>query len=111
MSISATPCFVFAGSKAFDGLPPQYRKLMMDSVPASLDHWESAFVREDAVAEEAFKAKKLVPVTFQEGELQNLREQVRPIWDAWVADMDKRGFNGAELLKLMIESAGKAKTS
>ncbi len=111
LSISATPCFVFIGTKVFDGLPPQYRKLMMDSVPASLDHWEDAFVREDAAAEELFKKKGLVPVTFQEGELDRLRQQVRPIWDSWVEQMDKLGHNGKELLQLMIDSAKKVKMS
>jgi TRAP-type C4-dicarboxylate transport system substrate-binding protein len=111
LSISAPPCFVYAGAKAFEGLPPQYRKLMMDSVPVSLDYWESAFVRENAAALELFNAKKLVPVTFPESDILNLRQQVQPIWDSWVADMDKRGYNGAELLKLMIDSAGKARVS
>jgi len=36
---------------------------------------------------------------------------VRPIWDAWVEQVDKLGYNGKELLQIILDSARKAKTS
>ncbi|MFO1188062.1 MAG: TRAP transporter substrate-binding protein DctP [Alphaproteobacteria bacterium] len=111
MALSSASCLVLAGSKSMDGLPPQYRKLIMDSVPAVSDHWMAAYKTDDDAAATAFKAKGLVPVAMPESELDNLRQQVRPIWDAWVDQMDKLGYNGKELLQLILDSARKAKVS
>lgn len=111
LAVSITGCMIFAGTKAMDALPPQYKKLVMDSVPAVNDHWANALTRDDNAAVEAFKAKGLVPVTFKESELSELGQRVQPIWDAWVEQVDKLGYNGKELLQLIIDSAKKAKTS
>jgi len=111
LSLSSAPCLVFAGSKAYNALPAQYRKLMTDSVSASNDHWVKVLLEDDLKAVELFKAKGLTPVTFAEADLANLRQQVRPIWDRWVAEMDKLGHNGKDLLQLILDSAQKAKVS
>ncbi|MFO1188876.1 MAG: TRAP transporter substrate-binding protein DctP [Alphaproteobacteria bacterium] len=111
LALSSSPCLLVASSKALDALPPQYRKLMTESIPAVVDHWVKALDADDLKAAEMFKEKRLVPVTFVESDLENLRRQVRPIWDRWVADMDKLGHNGKELLQLMLDSAKKARVS
>jgi len=102
---------ILASAKAMDSLPPQYRKLILDSVPAVNDHWMKVDLREDEVAIEAFKAKGLSPVTFPESDLEALRQQVRPIWDAWVEQLDKLGYNGKELLQVLLDSARKGGAS
>ncbi|MFO1188882.1 MAG: TRAP transporter substrate-binding protein DctP [Alphaproteobacteria bacterium] len=111
MAISITGCMIFAGTKAMDSLPPQYKKLVMDSVPAVNDYWANALTRDDNIAIDAFKAKGLVPVAFKDSELAELGQKVRPIWDAWVEQVDKLGYNGKELLQIILDSARKAKTS
>jgi len=111
LSISVTGCMIFAGTKAMDSLPPQYRALITDKVPAVRTHWRSVLAREDDAAVEAFKAEGLVPATFPESELADLGQQVRPIWDAWVAQVDKLGYDGKGLLQLILDSAAKVKTS
>jgi TRAP-type C4-dicarboxylate transport system substrate-binding protein len=111
LSLSSSPCVLVANSKAFDTLPAQYRKLMTDSIAPAVDHWVKVLDDDDRKAVELFKARNLTPVNFAEAELDQLRQQVQPIWDKWVADMDKLGHNGKELLKLMLDSAKKARTS
>jgi len=111
MALSSAPCPVFAGMKALESLPPQYRKLIQDSVPAAADFWMKTFKQDDDAAIMAFKAKGLTAVALPESELEQLRSQVRPIWDAWVVQMDKLGYDGKELLQLIIDSARKGKMS
>ncbi|MFO1188845.1 MAG: TRAP transporter substrate-binding protein DctP [Alphaproteobacteria bacterium] len=99
---------ILASAKAMDSLAPQYRKLIMDSVPAVNQQWMKVDIRDDEAAVDAFKAKGLAPVAFQERDLDNLRQQVRPIWDAWVEQIDKLGYNGKELLQVILDSSRKA---
>ena len=105
MSLSSAPSLVLAGAKAFDALPPQYKKLVMDSVKPSNDFWVKVLIEDDAKALELFKQKGLVAVTIPESELAKLRELVKPMYQEWIDDMNKRGHNGQELFDLMIKSA------
>ncbi|MFO1189887.1 MAG: TRAP transporter substrate-binding protein DctP [Alphaproteobacteria bacterium] len=105
LSLSSPSVIISAGKKAFDALPPQYQKLMMDSVPASIDGWIKAFQEDDQKGIDAFKAKGLQAITYSEDELTRLRGLVRPIWDEWAADIDKRGFPGKQLLQTMLDGA------
>jgi len=111
MAISSAPSLIIAGDGAMAALPPQYRKVLADVVKPTNDFWLARLASDDQKAVEAFKANNLTAVTFSDAELAGIREVVKPIWNEWVADMDKRGLPGAELLQLMIDSAGKAKTS
>jgi len=105
MSLSSAPSLVLAGAKAFDALPPQYKKLVMDSVKPSNDFWVKVLIEDDAKALELFKQKGLTAVTIPEPELAKLRELVKPMYQEWIDDMNKRGHNGQELFDLMIKSA------
>jgi TRAP-type C4-dicarboxylate transport system substrate-binding protein len=111
IAVSLPGGVVLAGTKAMESLPPQYQKLITDSVPAVNEHWMRVDLREDEAAIAAFKAKGLVSVTFQERDLDALRQQVRPIWDAWVEQLDKLGYNGKELLQTLLDGARKGGAS
>ncbi|MFO1188312.1 MAG: TRAP transporter substrate-binding protein DctP [Alphaproteobacteria bacterium] len=111
MAISSAPSIIIAGMGAINALPPQYQKLLYNSVEATNDYWLKTLLADDLKAIEAFKAKGLTPVTFSDADLARIRELVSPVWNEWVADMDKRGYPGKELLQLMIDSAKKAKVS
>ena len=105
MSLSSAPSLVLAGRKAFDALPAQYKKLVMDSVKPSNEYWMKVLTEDDAKALELFKQKGLVAVTMPEREMDQLREMVKPIYQEWIDDMNKRGHKGQELFDLMIKSA------
>lgn len=105
LSLSSPSVIVTAGTKAFEALPPQYQKLMRDSVPASIDGWIKAFQEDDEKGLDAFKAKGLTAVTYPEDELARLRALVRPLWDEWAADIEKRGYPGRQLLQTMLDGA------
>jgi TRAP-type C4-dicarboxylate transport system substrate-binding protein len=105
LSLSSPSVIISSSNKAFNALPPQYQKLMLDSVPASIDGWIKAFQEDDQKGLDAFKAKGLQAITYPEDELARLRGLVQPIWDDWVADMDKRGHPGKQLLQIMLDGA------
>jgi len=107
LSTAASP--VLASTRSINALPPQYRKLIADSAPGVVERWTKVLLEDDLKGIEQFKARGMRAITYAEPELARLRAAIRPIWDEWVADMNKRGNNGQELLDLMIESAGKAR--
>jgi TRAP-type C4-dicarboxylate transport system substrate-binding protein len=77
----------------------------MDSVKPSNEYWMKVLTEDDAKALELFKQKGLVAVTMPEKEMDQLREMVKPIYQEWIDDMNKRGHKGQELFDLMIKSA------
>lgn len=105
LSLSSPSVIVCASEGAFDALPPQYQKLMRDSVPASLDGWIKAFVEDDRKGLDAFKAKGLTAITYTEAELAELRALVRPIWNDWAENVTKRGYPGQDLLQTLLDGA------
>jgi len=105
MALSSAPSLVLASTTAFGALPPQYQKLVMDSVKPSNDFWIEALLDGDRKAVELFNKEGLKPVTISEKDLATLREMVKPIYQEWIADMDKRGHKGQELFDHLIKSA------
>lgn len=108
LSLSSAPAFVLAGTKAYNALPSQYRKLIADSVTPSLDYWVANMQEEDQKALKLFEQRGLTAVTFADDALDQLRKQVKPIWDSWVEDVTKKGYPGQELLGFLLASAAKA---
>ncbi|MFO1188311.1 MAG: TRAP transporter substrate-binding protein DctP [Alphaproteobacteria bacterium] len=111
MALSSAMSVVPATKKAYDALPPQYKKLLMDKVPASLDAWEKAYTDADLAALEVFKKKGMRGITYSPADLAKLDAAARPIWNEWVADVTKKGYKGKELLDLMLATAKTVKTS
>jgi TRAP-type C4-dicarboxylate transport system substrate-binding protein len=111
MALSSAMSVVPATKKAYDALPPQYKKLLMDKVPASLDAWEKAYTEADLAALEVFKKKGMTAVTYSPADLAKLDQAARPIWNEWVAEVSKKGYKGKELLELMLATARGVKTS
>jgi len=111
MALSSAMSVVPANKKSFDALPPQYKKLIMDKVPASLNAWEKSFTDADLAALEVFKKKGMKAVTYTPADRVKLDTAARPIWNEWVADVTKKGYKGRELLDLMLTTAKSVKTS
>lgn len=105
MGLSSPTSLLLASSKTYDALPPQYKKLLADLAPGVLRKWIDVFKEDDDKAIELFKARGMRGITYPEAELAKLGTSVKPIWDDWVAVVNKQGFNGQELLDKMIEAA------
>jgi TRAP-type C4-dicarboxylate transport system substrate-binding protein len=109
MGLSSASFLMPASKKSYDALPPQYQRLLHDLSPPAMRKWIEVFKEDDDKAIALFKAKGLVPVTYPEAELAKLRNSVRPIWDEWIASVNKQGYNGTELLDVMIKAANATK--
>jgi len=105
MGLSSASFLLPASKKSYDALPPQYRALLHDLAPGVMREWIEVFKADDDKAIALFKAKGLTPVAYPESELVKLRGSVRPIWDDWVANVTKQGYDGAALLDAMIQAA------
>ncbi|MFO1189072.1 MAG: TRAP transporter substrate-binding protein DctP [Alphaproteobacteria bacterium] len=109
MGLSSASFLLPASKKSYDALPPQYQKLLHDLSPGVMRKWIEVFNADDNKAIELFKAKGLMPIAYPAAELEKLRSSVRPIWDEWIATVNKQGYNGAELLDVMIKAANATK--
>jgi len=105
MGLSSPASLLLASKKTYDALPPQYQKLLADLSPPIMRKWIDVFKEDDDKAIALFKAKGMTGITYPEAELANLRVSVKPIWDDWVAVVDKQGHNGKALLDKMIKAA------
>jgi len=110
MALSAAMSVVPANRDAFNALPPQYKKLIMDKVPASLDAWEKSYTDGDKAAFDEFMKRGMKPITYPPSELAKLETLAQPIWDEWVADVTKKGYKGKELLDLILTTAKKVES-
>ncbi|MFO1188935.1 MAG: TRAP transporter substrate-binding protein DctP [Alphaproteobacteria bacterium] len=95
--------------KAWNDLPPQYRKLIDDSVAEAVSNGVKAFADMQAVAVNAFSQKKLTPITFSTADVEQFTQQGgRPVWDAWVKEMEAKGLPGRKVLDFILAEAKKA---
>ncbi len=109
MGLSSPTSLLLASLKTYDALPPQYKKLLADLAPGVIRKWIDVFKTDDDKAIELFKAKGMTAIAYPEAELDQLRGSVKPIWDDWVAAVNKQGHDGQALLNKMLEAAKNAK--
>jgi len=108
MALSVTAAMVIGNLKAYESLPPQYKKLIADSTAPALDVYEKAHEQDGKTAVAAFQAKGLTPVTYPAAEMQKLQAAAKPLWGEWVENVTKKGYKGQEILQLILDTARKA---
>lgn len=107
MALSVSSSAVLSTIKAYEGLPPQYKTLIADLMPRSMDAWEKAHEEDSIAALAAFQSQNLVPVSYPAAELAKLQTAAKPLWAEWVEDVTKKGYRGQELLHLILDTATK----
>lgn len=105
MGLSSPASVLLASTKTYNALTPQYKKLLADLSPPIMRKWIDVFKRDDDAGIEVYKAKGMRGIAYPEAELEKLRGSVKPIWDDWVADVTKKGYNGQDVLDTMIKAA------
>ena len=93
-----TSVFIFAMNKAkYDSLPPDLKKVIDNNSGLAL----SAMAGK-AFHEADIEGKKLVMGNtinvIPKAELEKWKKTGQPLYDAWVADMNKKGLNGKQML-------------
>ena len=93
--------FVFAMNQArYDSLPADLKKVIDNNSGAALSRqigriWDDS----QAVGRKAAQDRGNAIITLSAAETDNWIKASAPIYDEWVADMDKRGLNGKALLQ------------
>ena len=93
--------FVFAMNQArYDSLPADLKKVIDNNSGAALSRqigriWDDS----QAVGRKAAQDRGNTIITLSAAETDNWIKASAPIYDEWVADMDKRGLNGKALLQ------------
>ena len=93
--------FVFAMNQArYDSLPADLKKVIDNNSGAALSRqigriWDDS----QAVGRKAAQDRGNTIITLSTAETDNWIKASAPIYDEWVADMDKRGLNGKALLQ------------
>jgi len=101
--------FAVANLDKWNALPPQYRDLVIRSAPVALQRHIPDVRAGDEKVLAAFKARNVRPVALSAGERETFIEKTaKPVWAAWVAEMDKQGYPGRKLLDFVLNEAKKA---
>jgi len=106
MRIATAAAGIPVSRPAFDALPPQYQKLLRDTVvPAAMEQIEVTD-REDARSLEIMKEKGMKAATFSRAEIEEFRSIAgRPVWDEWVAEWTPQGVAARALLDHVLAAA------
>jgi TRAP-type C4-dicarboxylate transport system substrate-binding protein len=107
-----TTTFVMAMNKAkYDGLAPDLKKVIDANSGMATSAWLGKVQQSnDAIGRKSAVDRNNTIHTFTPAEAQEFIKLSSQIDDAWVADMDKRGFKGKDLLasaKSLIAKHGK----
>ena len=103
--------FVFAMNQAkYDSLPADLKKVIDDNSGAALSQqigkiWDGSQAAGRKAAQDRGNAFYMIPAS----ELDNWVKASAPLYDEWVADMDKRGNNGKAMLAEARELLAKYK--
>jgi TRAP-type C4-dicarboxylate transport system substrate-binding protein len=110
MSPGTTECGVVINKDAYDKLPPQYQKLLMD-VRDEVDTLQvKAWQDTDKVNLPVFRAK-LKEIIYSPEELKRIQEKAgKPIWDKWIADNQSK-FDAKGVFEFMMAEIKKAQAA
>lgn len=107
MSPGTTECGLVFNKDAYDKLPPQYQKLLMDIRPEIDTLQVQAWQDKDKVNLPVFK-QKMKEILYSPEELNRFRETAgKPVWDKWIADNQSK-FDAQGLFDFMMAEIKKA---
>ena len=107
LSLGLGPGVFIVGLDAYNKLPPQYRKVLEDGGQAGLPKQVLQYETDIREAIELYDKSKLTAVTFGQEDIAKFQEVARPIWDAFAADLETKGYPGRQLLEWLLAEAKK----
>ena len=100
-------CPTVINKDAWNSLPPQYQKLLMDLKPEGYKAMKKAYADIDAKNMPMLRSR-LKEIVYPESELERFRAAAgKPVWDKWVAD-NKDKFDAQGVLDAVFAEAKKA---
>jgi TRAP-type C4-dicarboxylate transport system substrate-binding protein len=110
MSPGTTECGLVINKTAYDKLPPQYQKLLMDIRPEIDTIQIAAWQDKDKVNLPVFK-QKMKEILYSPEELKRFQEIAgKPVWDKWIADNQSK-FDAKGLFDFMMAEIKKAQAA
>jgi TRAP-type C4-dicarboxylate transport system substrate-binding protein len=89
---------------AWNALPAEYKKILEEARPEAYRAQRAAYEDADRKSIPLFEKKKLEVITIT----PQMREELiakagKPVWDQWVADIDRQGLPGKQALDLVLK--------
>lgn len=101
-------CSWVLNKTAYEGLPPQYQKLLMDNRDMVMDVEQAAYAAADTKNLPEFE-KTMEKITYSDEELARFKEVAgKPVWDAWI-EANKDKFDSQGVFDAIWEYAAEAK--
>lgn len=99
---------VVLSQSAWKALPEEYRKILEDAKPEAYRLARAAYEEADKKSFPMFEKRKLEVIKVT----PEMREKLiatagQPVWDQWVAEMEKKGLPGKEALEKVLTLAKK----
>lgn len=94
-----TTKFMAFSQKRWDTLPPDIQKLISDLWGEKYMERElESYVISGKLAEDKMRGKGIDFYSLPEAEMEKVRKSVIPVWDQAIAEMDKLGLNGRQVM-------------
>ena len=106
MSLGTVNCPTVFNVDAWNGLPDQYKELLLGLKDGAYAAMDAAYQEKDVVNEKKWsEGDKVQMVQIPEDEMAGFREMAgQPVWDAWVEE-NKDDLPSQELLDLVLSTA------
>lgn len=109
MAPGSNHCPALHSIAALEALPAEYRELLEEAKPIAYEALIKGYEEADAKWIPIFDETGLERITYSDEQLAEFRRVgAKPVWEAWVKDMDSKGIPGQELLDLILAEAEKA---
>jgi TRAP-type C4-dicarboxylate transport system substrate-binding protein len=93
MTLGTMSCPVVANKNAWNALPEEWRKLNNVWYDLAPYVWSEEYAKADRHFTPIFR-KKLQYIEFPNSEREKIVAKAKPIWDAWVKEMEAKGLPG-----------------
>jgi len=103
---------VVLSQTAWKALPDEYKKILEEARPEAYRLQRVAYEEADKKSFPLFEKRKLEVIKVS----PEMRDKLiatagKPVWDAWVADTEKKGLPGKEALEKVLDLAKKSATN
>ncbi|MBV9833011.1 MAG: C4-dicarboxylate ABC transporter substrate-binding protein, partial [Alphaproteobacteria bacterium] len=103
---------VVLSESAWKALPDEYKKILQDAKEETYALQRVAYEEADKKSFPMFEKRKLEVIKVSDEMRKKLIATAgQPVWDHWVADMEKKGLPGKEALELVLSTAKKVATN
>ncbi len=109
MHVGTLGCQFVMSEAAWENLPAEYQQLLMEAKPGAYEALKAAYKAGDDEYVPRFDKRGLTRIVYTPEQIEKLREiAAKPVWEAWIKEVDAKGIPGQELLDYVLEAAKKA---